>query len=185
MKKYQRLLSAVVLILFSVTLTLLSGHPFETGLFFAGACLLQSQAGGLETAGLLPKLVSFLTLWILGGISYPVVCPRWLLYPLLFLANATIYLFAPATSQEESEKSGSFWRWEQERIPWRTREQWQEFRRLKKNRAVFITLLLSVFTVARYRKPISSLLLVILLVEMVSILGVIWRALQEQSKHTS
>ena len=185
MKKYQRLLSAVVLILFSVTLTLLSGHPFETGLFFAGACLLQSQAGGLETAGLLPKLVSFLTLWILGGISYPVVCPRWLLYPLLFLANATIYLFAPATSQEEPEKSGSFLEWEQESIPWRTAEQWQELRRQKKNRAVFITLLLSVFTIARYGKPVSSLLLVMLLVEMVSILGVIWRALQEQSNHSS
>ena len=104
MKKHQRLLSAVVQILFPVILTLLSGHPFETGLLFGGACLLQRQAGGLETAGLLPKILSFLTLWILGNISYPVVCPLWVLYLLIFMANATIYLFAPATSQEEPEE---------------------------------------------------------------------------------
>ena len=185
MKKHQRLLSAVVQILFPVILTLLSGHPFETGLLFGGACLLQRQAGGLETAGLLPKILSLLTLWILGIISYPVVCPLWVLYLLIFMANATIYLFAPVSSQEEPEEIGSFWRQEQETLAWRTTEQQIEFRRRKKNRAVFITLLLSVFAVALYGKPISSLLLVILLVEMVSIFGVIWRALQEQSNHIS
>ena len=113
------------------------------------------------------------------------VCPLWVLIPLLLMANATIYLFAPATSQEEEKEEWSFLGWRKETVPWRTAKQQLELRRQKKNRAVFITLLLSVLAVAMRGKPISSLLLVILFVEMLSILGVIWKALQEQSNHIS
>ena len=183
--KHQRIFYFIVSILFLVGLAVLSGHPLEIGLLFLGAGLLRSQAGGLHTADFRSKLLFSLLLWIVGVISYSVVCPLWVLIPLLLMANATIYLFAPATSQEEESEEWRFLGWRKETAPWKTAEQPFELRRQKKNRAVFITLLLSVLAVAMRGKPISSLLLVILFMEMLSILGVIGKALREESNHIS
>ena len=61
-------------------------------------------------------------------------------------------------------------------------EQSRQLRRQKKHRSVFIAGVLSLFTVAMHKTPISSLLLVALLAETVSILGVILEALQEEAR---
>ena len=54
-----------------------------------------------------------------------------------------------------------------------------ETRRQKKNRAVFITGILSLFTIVMRELPVSTLLFIALLAEMVSILSAIWESLQQ------
>ena len=179
--------------LFLTLFLVLSKHPVEIAILFGLTYLLRWQAGGLEFHNHYKRLAALTGLWVMGVISYPLVCPIWVLYPFLLLINTTIYFFAPATNQTTVEEE----LWEQEEKEYgnngrspaekslenrKRLEQSRQLRRQKKHRSVFIAGVLSLFTVAMHKTPISSLLLVALLAETVSILGVILEALQEEAR---
>lgn len=163
--KVQKIWEVVVMALLLGGLIWLSRQPFETCILFGSFYLLRKQAGGLEVSGCCRKALLTLAIWKIGMLSYRFHYPITVLFPLLLLVNTTIFLFAPATNKEEADSD-------------------LETRRVRKNKAVFISGLLSVFTVIMYSKPISSLLLTALLFEMGLVLGVIFDALfREQSNH--
>jgi accessory gene regulator protein AgrB len=189
--KNQKVSAVVVTIVLLIALMILSKHPFDIGILFGGAYLLRWQAGGIVFQNRFRKLAAILALWGMGVIFYSYVCPAWVLYPFLLLVNITIFFFAPATNtmtveealwREEKNKrigkNGSRYDREMENTMKRLEES-LETRRQKKNRAVFITGILSLFTIVMRELPVSTLLFIALLAEMVSILSAIWESLQQ------
>ena len=188
--KNQKASNVVMTILFLTLLTFLSKHPFDIAVLFGSAYLLRWQAGGITFQKCYKNLAAITAFWIMGIVSYPFVCPIWVLYPFLLLINTTIYFLAPATNQvlmtdeaakamnhsTDTERSETT---EAQAIKNATKELIKR-RQQKKIRSLFITGVFSIATIITYKTPISSLLLVTLLAQMVSILGVIWEALQKQ-----
>ena len=169
-------------ILLAASLAFLSKRPFEFGIFFAAIYLLRSQAGGIEFPGKYGASLRLLTLWGFGRISYRLLCPLWLQIPLLLLANATIYLFAPAKSQripQDGQCLNQAPSCQTELLSY-SEEAYRldvEKRRQAKNRAVFVTGILSLCSMVARGTSLSTLLLLALLSEAALVLGVIWEAL--------
>ena len=187
--KNQKTKKVVMAAAFHIALVLLSGHPFEIAILFGSAYLLRWQAGGITLRGRFQSLAAITVFWIMGVVSYPFVCPIWVLYPLLLLVNSTVYFFAPATNQVVIRVSTEKTRKERETTKEaelreaRAKKAVTELIRLKqqkKKRALFISAAFSIAIIITHRTPISSLLLLTLLAEMISILSVIWQALQKE-----
>lgn len=177
--KNQNVITVVMTAALLIALILLSGHPFDISIFFGSAYLLRQQAGGVVFRGY-QRLAAILVFWVMGIVSYPFVCPVWVLYPFLLLINTTIFFFAPATNAVTMEEK----LWKRKGVLTASEmsllEESLELRRQKKNRSIFLAGLLSLFTVIMHGRPISSLLLVTLLAEMISVLKVIWESLLEE-----
>lgn len=133
-------------------LALTSGRVAETLLIFGSYYLVHSQAGSLESGSLLLCALKMGLLWLTGIILGKFSCPDLLLYALLFLANLTIYLFAPVTGEADANMD-------------------IEHRRQKKNRAFFVSGCISCMALS-FQNPASTQLLIALLAVMLDIWAV-------------
>lgn len=133
-------------------LALTSGRVAETLLIFGSYYLVHSQTGSLESGSLLLCALKMGLLWLTGIILGKFSCPDLLLYALLFLANLTIYLFAPVTGEADANMD-------------------IEHRRQKKNRAFFASGCISCLALS-FKNPASTQLLIALLAVMLDIWAV-------------
>lgn len=159
MKNLKELLSrksktirTVVRVCTMMLLAFASGRVAETLVIFGSYYLVHSQAGGLEVRNHLLCAAKMVVLWAAGIFLGGYACPDLLMYVLLFLANLTVYLFAPVTGKADADLD-------------------VERRRQKKNRAFFASGGFSCLVLA-LREPASTQILIALLAVMLDIWAV-------------
>lgn len=157
----------VIVILLVTGLIALSDWKIEAGILLGSLYLLLGQAGGLEELQrLYEKFLLPITVWTIGMLLNGFLCPTWMIYLILVLANITVFLFAPISRIKAASRT-------------------IEERRIRKNRAIFVTGALSVFVLLTKDKPVAVMALIPLVLETGIIMGIITKALFRKKPDTT
>lgn len=140
----EKTLRTIIRLVMLILLATISGQYKDTIIIFGSFYLLHSQAGGLGFRNHFTCILEMAGLWTVAILLGKYTCPGWLMFLLLILENATIFLFAPASGRAEPDTD-------------------IERRRKQKNRAFFTSGGLSFLVIATKGIPMSTQVLISLM----------------------